>query len=115
MKFKNLHIFHKNYLRHKSMCILKSYLITLKMRVAVQSPSYVQLFATPQTAACQACLSLTISQSLPKFMFIQSVMLSNLRPLMPSSPSALNLFQHQGLFQCVVCSHQMAKILELQL
>ena len=36
-------------------------------------------------------------------------------PLIPSSPSALNLFQHQGLFQWVSCSHQMTKILELQL
>ena len=36
-------------------------------------------------------------------------------PLMPSSPSALNLSQHQGLFQWVSCSHQMTKILELQL
>jgi len=27
-------------------------------------------------------------------------------PLTPSSPSALNLFQHQGLFQWVGCSHQ---------
>ena len=35
-------------------------------------------------------------------------------PLMPSSPSALNLSQHQGLFQWVVCSHQMTRILELQ-
>ena len=35
-------------------------------------------------------------------------------PLTPSSPSALNLFQHQGLFQWVGCSHQMIKILELQ-
>ena len=35
----------------------------------------------------------------------------------PSSPSppALNLSQHQGLFQRVSSSHQMAKILELQL
>ena len=32
--------------------------------------------------------------------------------LMPSSPSALNLSQHQGLFQWVSCSHQMTKILE---
>ena len=30
-------------------------------------------------------------------------------PLMPSSPSTLNLAQHQGLFQWVVCSHQMTK------
>ena len=28
-------------------------------------------------------------------------------PLTPSSPSALNLSQHLGLFQWVVCSHQM--------
>ena len=35
-------------------------------------------------------------------------------PLMPSSP-ALNLSQHQELFQWVMCSHQMTNILELQL
>ena len=37
------------------------------------------------------------------------------RPLTPSSPSALTLSQHQGLFQLVICSHQMTKIPELQL
>ena len=30
------------------------------------------------------------------------------------SPSALNLFQHQGLFQWLDCLHQVAKVLELQ-
>ena len=35
-------------------------------------------------------------------------------PLMPSSPSALDLSQHQGLFQWVICAQQMTKILELQ-
>ena len=53
----------------------------------VQSPSCVHLFATPWTAARQASLSLIISQRLPKFMFIASVMLSNhfilWRPLLP--------------------------------
>ena len=44
--------------------------------VIVQSFSQVWLFATPWTAAHQACLSLTISLSLPKFTFITSVMLS---------------------------------------
>ena len=34
---------------------------------------------------------------------------------MPSSPSGLNLSQHQGLFQWVGYSHQMAKILVLWL
>ena len=36
-------------------------------------------------------------------------------PLMPSSPFALDLSQHQGLFHWVICSHQMTKILKLQL
>ena len=45
--------------------------------VVVQSPSHVQLSVTPWTAEHQASLSLTISQSLPKFMFIASVMPSS--------------------------------------
>ena len=43
----------------------------------VQSLSSVWLFATPWTAACQAFLSFTVSQSLLKLMFIESVMPSN--------------------------------------
>ena len=45
--------------------------------VVVQSLSHVWLFATSQTIACQAPLSSTISQSLLRFMSIESVMLSN--------------------------------------
>ena len=45
--------------------------------VDVQSLSCVQLFATSWTAACQALLSFTISWSLLKLMFIDSVMPSN--------------------------------------
>ena len=36
-------------------------------------------------------------------------------PLLPASSPALNLSQHQGLFQWVISSHQVAKGLELQL
>ena len=36
-------------------------------------------------------------------------------PLSSTSPPALNLFQHQGLFQWVSSSHQVAKVLEFQL
>ena len=36
-------------------------------------------------------------------------------PLSPSSPPAFSLSQHQGLFQWVGCSHQVTKLLELQL
>ena len=44
---------------------------------SVQSLSCVQLFVTLWTAACQASLSITNSRSLPKLMFIESVMPSN--------------------------------------
>ena len=57
------------------------------------------LFVTPWMAACQGSLSLTIFRSLPKFMFIALVMLSSpSHSVTPSSPSALNLSQLQGLF-----------------
>ena len=59
--------------------------------------SRVRLFVTPWTAACQASLSITSSQSLLKLMSIESVMPSNhliLCPLLPSSPPAFNLSQH---------------------
>ena len=36
-------------------------------------------------------------------------------PLLSPSPPAFNLSQHQGLFQWVGSSHQVAKVLELQL
>ena len=70
---------------------------------SVQSLSHVRLFATPQTAARQASLSITNSQSLLKFMSIGSVMPSNHSTIVPFSP-AFNLSQHQGLFQRVSSS-----------
>ena len=44
---------------------------------SVQSLSHVQFFATPWTAACQASLSITNSQSLFTLMITESVMPSN--------------------------------------
>ena len=44
---------------------------------SVQLLSHVQLFVTPWTAARQASLSITKSQSLPKLMSIESVIPSN--------------------------------------
>ena len=44
---------------------------------SVQSVSRAQLFVTPWTPACQASLSITNCQSLPKPMSIESVMPSN--------------------------------------
>ena len=86
---------------------------------SVQLLSHVRLFATPWTAARQASLSITNSQSPPKPMSIKSVMPSSHLILCPShshpSPPALNLSQHQGLFKRVSSSHQVAKVLEFQL
>ena len=49
----------------------------MHLHSVVQSPNYVRLFETAWTAAYQASLSLTISQSLPKVMSNASVMPSN--------------------------------------
>ena len=61
-----------------------------------------------RTAARQASLCITNSRSLLKLMSIESVMPSNHLTLSSPSPPALNLSQHQGLFQWVRSSHQVA-------
>ena len=69
---------------------------------SVQSLSRVQLFATPWIAARQASLSFTISWSLLKFMFIESVMPSNhfilCRPLLflPSVFPSIRVFSNES-------------------
>ena len=80
--------------------------------VGIQLLSHVWLFETPWTAARQASLSFTISRSLLKLMSIESMMLILCHPLL-LLPSILS--QHQGLFQWMDSSHQVAKVLELQL
>ena len=71
---------------------------------SLQLLSRVWLFATPWTAAHQASLSITDSQSLPKLMFIKSVMPSNHlilhRPLLllPSIFPSIRVFQMSQLF-----------------
>ena len=68
----------------------------------VQSLSCVWLFATPWIAACQASLSITISWSSLKLMFIESVMLSSLlilcRPLflLPPIPPSIRVFPSES-------------------
>ena len=84
---------------------------------SIQSLSRVRLIVTPWTAARQASLSMTNSQSPSKPMSIESVgdAIQPSQPLLSPSPPALNHFQHQGLFKWVSSSHQVAKILEFQL
>ena len=71
----------------------------------VQSLHWVWLFATPWAIAHQFPLSPSISQSLIKFMSIDSIMLSNLL-ILCHPPFAFSLSQHQVLFQSVPSSHQ---------
>ena len=66
--------------------------------VAVQSLSHGWLFVTPWTAACQAPLSFTISQSLLGFMFIESVMLCNHIILCTPFSFCLQSFPASGSF-----------------
>ena len=70
---------------------------------SVQSLSRVRLFVTPWTAACQASLSITNSQSLLKLMSIESVMPSNhlifCHPLLlpPSIFPSIRVFSNESV------------------
>ena len=70
---------------------------------SLQSLSGVRLFATPWTAACQASLSITNSQSPPKLMSIELVMPSNhliLCPpllLLPSIFPSIRVFSNESV------------------
>ena len=70
---------------------------------SVQLLSRVQLFVTPRTAACQASLSITKSQSLLKLMSMESVMPSNhlilCHPLLllPSIFPSIKVFSNESV------------------
>ena len=66
--------------------------------LVIQLLSRDQIFVTPCTAARQASLSFTVSQSLLKHMtrVNNGIQPSHLLP--PPSPPALHLSHHQGLF-----------------
>ena len=76
--------------------------------------SHFWLFVTPWPAACQASLSIIISLSLLRLMSTEPVIPSNHPSSVTAFYLALNLSQHQGLFQWVSFSHQVAKVLEFQ-
>ena len=86
--------------------------------ISVQSVSQlscVRLFETPWTPAHQTSLSITNSRSLLKLITVESVCHPNISSSIIPFSSAFNLSQHQGLFKWVSSSHQVAKVLELQL
>ena len=112
---KYLVTFKKSYCIFYSSCTFSS----------VQSLSHVWLFAIPGTAAHQASLSITNWKMDRRFTIwaTKEVILVHwvgdaIQPSHPLSspyPPALNLSQHQGLFQWVGSSHQVAQVLEFQL
>ena len=84
--------------------------------VVAQLLSRVWLFATPWTAARQASLSFTISQSLLKLMSIESMMPSNYLILCHPLLLLPSIFPSIRVFSNWVGSpHQVAKVLELHL
>ena len=86
-----------------SLALLKREHLNTYISQSVQSLSHVRLFATPWTAACQATLSITNSQSLLKLMSIKLVMPSNHfilycpRLLLPSIFPSIRVFPNDSV------------------
>ena len=86
-------------------CILGNNLLLLFSHSVVS-----QLFATPWTAVWQTSLSFTASWSLlTTYIHCVNDAIQPSHPLSHLSPLALNLSQHQVLFQCVSSSHQVGQ------
>ena len=72
-----------------------------------------------QPSNCSTLPGFPVVHHLPEFAHTHVHWISDViqpsHPLSSPSPSALNLSQHQGLFQWVSSLHQAAKVLELQL
>ena len=75
--------------------------------------SRVCLFAAPWTAARQASLSFTVSQSLLKLMSVESVVPSNPLILSPPSPPAFSLFPASGSFPVSQLFTQVPKVFSI--
>ena len=73
----------------------------------------VQLFVTPWTVGFPVHHQLLELAQTHVHRFSDAIQPSH--PLSSPSPPAFNLSQHQGLFQGVTSSHQVAKVQELQL
>ena len=86
-------------------CLLLNSKSLCQCSLLVQLLSRVRLLATPGTIVCQASLSFTISQSLPKLMFIELVMPSNhlilCHPLLlpPSIFPSIRVFSNELVFR----------------
>ena len=97
---------------------------------ALQADSLATELSGKPSSVAQSCLILwdpmdfnmpghPILPCLPKFLQTHVSWVNDaiqlFHPLLPTSPPAFNLSQHQGLLQWVSSSYQVAKLLELQL
>ena len=93
------------------------YLFSWYVINSVQLLSCVQLFATQRTGYSMP--GLPVHHQLSELVHIHVHWLSDViqlsHPLSSPSPPVLNLSQHQHLFKWVSSSHQVARVLELQL
>ena len=81
----------------------------------VAQPLSCSYSATPWTAARQAPVHHHLPESAQTHVHWVGDAIQPSHPLLSPSPPALNLSQHQGLFQWVSSSHEVAKVLEFQL
>ena len=118
MEFKNCQL---NSCCIKHLFIVENIIISIKISgksiviIIVLSLSHVWLFATSWTVAHQAPLSSTISRSLLKFMSIELVMPSNHFILCYPFSFSLQSFPASRSVPMSGSSHQVAKVLQLQL
>ena len=82
---------------------------------SVQLLSRIWLLATPWSAALQASLSIPTPGVTQTHVHWVSDAMQPSHSLSPPPPPAPNPSQHQGLFQWVNSSHEVAKVLEFQL
>ena len=80
-------------------CVIVLVTILIHLKRSVQSFSHVWLFVTPWTAACQASLSITYSQSLHKLMSIESVCHPTISTSVVPFSFCLQSFPASGSFQ----------------
>ena len=84
------------------------------LSVVVQLLKHFRLSVTPRSHAKPPCPSPSPKVH-PSCVHWISDAIQPSHPLSPSSPFAFSVFQHQGLFQWVGSSHQVAKVLEFRL
>ena len=87
----------------------------ISMQSSVQLLSHVLLFVTSWTTERQASLHRKLAEFTQTHVYWVGDAIQPSHPLLAPSLPTFNHSQHQGLFQWVSSSHQVAKVLEFQL